>query len=163
MSKCYFQIRLPWNQQDWFHIIWFKVNNIDGGEIQIFRFTRHVWEINSSPYVALLALDRLAADNPTHASMVTLNAVTQNRSMDDLLFAGNTLSDVETFAREGIELFESRGFKLRKWMTNGHAKSVLLQVPLCDHAPSVGRLTLGRSLCRTQRRWAFPGTQKVIH
>ena len=64
MSKCYFQIRLPWNQQDWFHIIWFKVNNIDGGEIQIFRFTRHVWEINSSPYVALLALDRLAAKTP---------------------------------------------------------------------------------------------------
>ena len=49
----------------------------------------------------------------------------------------------ETFAREGIELFESRGFKLRKWVTNGHAKSVLLQVPKCDHAPSVGKIDIG--------------------
>ena len=73
-----------------------------------------MWGINSSPYVALMALNRLAADNPTHASMMTLNGITQNRYMDDLLFAGDTLSDVETFAREGIELFESRGFKLRK-------------------------------------------------
>ena len=81
--------------------------------------------------------------------------------MDDLLFAGGTLSDVETFAREGIELFESRGFKLRKWVTNGYAKSVLRQVPQCDHAPSVGKIDIGSQPCRTLQRWAFPGTQKV--
>ena len=63
--------------------------------------------------------------------------------MDDLLFAGDTLSDVETFAREGIELFESRGFKLRKLVTNGHAKSVLRQVPQCGHAPSIGKIDIG--------------------
>ena len=163
VSKCFFQIKLPLDQQDWFHIIWFKDNNVDIGEIQTFRFTRHVWGINSSPYVALMALNRLAADNPTHASMVTLNAITQNRYMDDLLFAGGTLSDVETFAREGIELFESRGFKLRKWVTNGHAKSVLRQVPNAIMPLQLARLTLGRSLCRTLQRWAFPGTQKVTH
>ena len=44
-SKCFFQIKLPRDQQDWFHIIWFKVNNMGSGEIQIFRFTRHVWGI----------------------------------------------------------------------------------------------------------------------
>ena len=143
VSKCFFQIKLPRDQQDWFHIIWFKDNNVVSGEIQIFRFTWHVWGINSSPYVALMALNRLVADDPTHASMVTLNAITQNRYMDDLLLAGDTLSDVETFAREGIELFESRGFKLRKWVINGHAKSVLLQVPKCDHVPSVGKLDIG--------------------
>ena len=136
---------------------------MDSSEIQIFRFTRHVWGINSSPFVALMALNRLAADNPTHASIVTLNAITQNRYMDDLLFAGDTLSDVETFAREGIELFESRGFKLRKWVTNGHAKSVLRQVPYAIMPLQLARLTLGRSLCRTRQRWAFPGNQKVTH
>ena len=49
----------------------------------------------------------------------------------------------EMVAREGIELFESRGFKLRKWVTNGHAKSVLRQVPQCDHAPSIGKIDIG--------------------
>ena len=69
VSKCFFQIKHPRYQQDWFHIIWFKDNNMNSGAIQIFRFTRHVWGINFSPYVALVALNRLAADNPTHASM----------------------------------------------------------------------------------------------
>ena len=85
VSKCFFQIKLPRDQQDWFHIIWFKDNNMDSGEIQIFRFTRHVWGINSSPYVALMALG----------------------------------------------------------VTNGHAKSVLRQVPQCDHAPSIGKIDIG--------------------
>ena len=48
---------------------------MDSGEIQIFRCTGQVWGVNSSPYVALMALNRLAADNPTHASMVALKAV----------------------------------------------------------------------------------------
>ena len=28
-------------------------------------------------------------------------------------------------------------------MTNGHAKSVLRQVPQCDHAPSIGKIDIG--------------------
>jgi len=63
--------------------------------------------------------------------------------MDDLLFAGDTVSNTEIFAKEGIELFNSRGFKLRKWVTNSHAKSVLHQVPQCDHAATVGRIDIG--------------------
>ena len=68
VSKCFFQIKLPRGQQNWFHIIWFKNNNIDGGETKVFRFTRHVWGMNSRPYVALLAFKRLVAENPTCAS-----------------------------------------------------------------------------------------------
>ena len=113
------------------------------GEIQIFRFTRHVWGINSSPCVALMAPNRLVADNPTQASIVTLNAIIQDRYMVDLLLADDTLSDGKTFTREGIELFKSRRLKLRKWVTNGHAKSVLLQVSQGDHAPSVGKIDIG--------------------
>ena len=96
VSKCFFQIKIPESQQRWFHIIWFRGKNIDSGEIQILRFTRHVWGINSSPYVTLLALKRLVAENPTSASQLTLNAVEEHRYMDDVLFAGDTLSDAET-------------------------------------------------------------------
>ena len=143
VSKCFFQIKLPENQQKWFHIIWFKNNNIDGGETQVFRFTRHVWGINSSPYVALLAFKRLVVENPTGASEAILNVVKHNRYMDDVLFAGETLSNAEAFAEEGTKLFKSRGFRLRKWVTNSHAKSVLLRVPQCDRATSVGRIDIG--------------------
>ena len=69
------------------------------------------------------------AENPTGASQLTLNAVEEHRYMDDVLFAGDTLSNAKTFAREGMELFQSRGFKLRKWVANSNAKPVLQQIP----------------------------------
>ena len=143
VSKCFFQIKIPESQQRWFHIIWFRGNGIDSGEIKTFRFTRHVWGINSSSYVTLLALKRFVAENPTGASQLTLNAVEEHRYMDDVLFADDTLSDAETFAREGMKLFQSRGFKLRKWVANSNAKPVLQQIPPCDRASSVEKIGIG--------------------
>ena len=108
----------------------------------MFRFTRHVWGINSSPYVALLALNRLVEENPSNASKLTLNAIESNRYMDDILLASDSLSDLEIVAKESIVLMESRGFKLRKWVSNCHAKSILLKVPRCDLASSVSEIDL---------------------
>ena len=84
ISKCFFQVEIPCDQQDWFRIVWYENNDLDHGKPQVFRFTRHVWGINSSPYVALLALNRLVEENPTNASKVTLNAIENNRYMDDI-------------------------------------------------------------------------------
>ena len=42
-------------------------------------------EFNSSPYIALLAIERLVSENCTNASHVTLEAVENNRNIDDLL------------------------------------------------------------------------------
>ena len=46
LSKCFFQVALPREQQDWFCFVWFKNNEIDIGKTQIYRFTRHVWGID---------------------------------------------------------------------------------------------------------------------
>ena len=143
VSKCFFQVGIPRDQQDLFRIVWFENNDLDRGVTQIFRFTRHVWGINSSPYVALLALKQLVAENPTNASQVTLSAVETNRYMDDLLLASNDLANLEAFASEGCKLFASRGFQLRKWVANSHAKSVLYNIPQCDLAASVSEIDLG--------------------
>ena len=113
LSKCFFQVAMPEKQRDLFRIIWFKNNDLDGGEPQVFRFSRHVWGMNSSPYVALLAIKHLITENPTNASDRTLNAIDKNRYMDDILFTSDSLLDLETMSRESTELFKSRGFKLR--------------------------------------------------
>ena len=75
VSKCFFQVRIPRDQQDLFRIIWFENNDIEKGVTKVFRFTRHVWGVNSSPYVALVALNHLVTENPTNACQVTLDAV----------------------------------------------------------------------------------------
>ena len=143
VGKSFLQVGIPVDQQDWFRIVWYKNNDLENGDSQIFRFTRHVWGINSSPYVALLALQRLAHENPSNASQITLNAVLNNRYMDDLLLASDTLLDLETVVEEGLKLFESRKFKLRKWIANSFAKSILLHVPECDLAPCMSEIDLG--------------------
>ena len=143
ISKCFFQVRIPCDQQDWFRIVWYSNNDLDNGKPQVFRFTRHVWGINSSPYVALLALKCLVEENPTNASQLTLLAIKKNRYMDDILLASDSLSGLEIIAKESIDLMESRGFKLRKWVSNCCAKSILTKVPRCDLAPSVSKIDLG--------------------
>ena len=100
LSKCFFQVAMPKKQRDLFRIIWFKNNDLDGGEPQVFRFSRHVWGINSSPYVALLTIKHLITENPTNASDRTLNAIDKNRYMDDILFTSDSLLDLETMSRE---------------------------------------------------------------
>ena len=129
------------------------MNDLDGGKIKIFRFTRQVWGVNSSPYVALLAFKRLVEENPTDASPVTLNAVKENRYMDDVLFASNNLLDAVNFAKEGTELFKNRGFNLRKRASNSHAKSVLQHVLICDQAPSVSKIDIGNQPLPDSSAW----------
>ena len=74
--------------------------------------------------MALFALNRLVEENPTNSSKLTLNAIENNSYMDEIWLASNSLSDLEIIAKESIDLMESRGFKLRKWVSNCQAKSI---------------------------------------
>ena len=143
LSKCFFQVSLPRAQRNLFRIIWFKGNDMDSGELQTFCFTRHVWGINSSPYVALTAIKTIVAENPTGASYMTLNAVEDNRYMDDMLLACDSLADLKTVASESRALFASRGFALRKWMANSDATSILSTIPKSDLAKDIVEVDLG--------------------
>ena len=143
LSKCFFQVSIPRKQRDLFRIIWFKNNDVVSGEIQTFCFTRHVWGINSSPYVALTAINTVVSENPTGASSMTLNAIENNRYMDDMLLACDTLSDLEIIAGESRELFSSRGFTLRKWIANSAAASILTNIPRVDLAGDIKEVDLG--------------------
>ena len=143
LSKCFFQVQIPPSQRNLFRLIWFKDNDVKTGDVQVYRFTRHVWEINSSPFVALLAIKRLIEENPVNASLLTLNAVEYNRYMDDVLLANNSLENLKLIVKEGLDLFSSRGFKLRKWVANCHAKEILSCVPQCDLATGVTEVDLG--------------------
>ena len=55
-------------------------------------------------------------------------------SQQDLLMSCNSFSDLQTIALERVDLFGSRGFKLRKWIANCHAKGILSAIPKCDLA-----------------------------
>ena len=94
-----------------FALFWFKDNDIDIGENQTFCFTRHVWGINPSPYIALTAKKNVVNENVTGACQMTLMAIEENRYMDDMQLACDSLSDLATIASEFRQLFASRRFK----------------------------------------------------
>ena len=49
-----------------------------------------------------------------------------------MLFSLDFLDNLKKISQESTLLFASRGFKLRKWVTNNSSKSVLSFVPSCD-------------------------------
>ena len=142
VSKCFFQVSIPESQRDLFRLIWFKDNDLVSGFTQIYRFTRHVWGINSSSYIALLAIKRLVSENVTNASPSTLSAILQCRYMDDLLLSSDSLVELETISKKSRLLFESREFTLRKWVSNNAAKSVLSDVPPSDRTSNLKEIDL---------------------
>ena len=48
--------------------------------------------------------------------------------MDDLLLSFDSFDNLRLVTQESKALFESRGFKLHKWVTNNVSKSVLLNL-----------------------------------
>ena len=84
LSKCFFQVAMPESQRDLFRLIWYRNNDLDKGKVQLYQFMRHVWEINFSPFIALFAIKKLIAENPTNADMMTLMTIENNLYMDDL-------------------------------------------------------------------------------
>ena len=143
LSKCFVQVAVPEAQRDLFRIIWFSYRDFKAGTPQVFRFSRHVWGMNSSPYPALLAIKTLISENPTSASDVTLSVVDKNRCMDDVLYSNDSLSELEKVARESTAVFNSREFKRRKWISNSCAKAILTEIPQCDLALSISEVTIG--------------------
>ena len=97
LSKYFFQMAMPESQRDLFCLIWYRNNDLDKGKVQLYRFTRHVWRIKYSPFIALFAIEKLITENPTNAGTMTLTATENYRDMDDLLLASDSLDDLKKF------------------------------------------------------------------
>ena len=118
LSKCFFQVALPREQQDWFRLVRFKDNEIDIGKTQVYRFTRHVWDINSSPYIALFAIERLIDENPTCASQLTLTSIVSKRYINDLFLSFDSFHGLRLVKQDLKALVETRGLTFIKPMLN---------------------------------------------
>ena len=66
--------------------------------------------------------------------------------MDDLLLSFDSFDDLKLVTQELKALFESRGFKLRKWVANSASKSVLLNLPPEDLGANVKDIDLTSQL-----------------
>ena len=85
----------------------------------------------------------MAEENPVNASLLTLKAAKHNRNVDVMLLANNSLENLHLIVKKRLELFSSRGLKIRKWVANCHAKEILSGVTQGDLATSVCEVDRG--------------------
>ena len=142
ITKCFFQVLLPEKQQDYFRILWYKDDDVQQGQIESYKFTRHVWGVISSPYIACAAIRKTAADNPTNASSHTTETVKGCMYMDDMLFSRDTQDEAQLVAKEAVELLDSRGFELVKWTACKKAKAIIAEMDEDNLAPPIRTLDL---------------------
>ena len=62
--------------------------------------------------------------------------------MDDLLLSADSIDELTIISREATSLFQSRRFKLRKWVANSRSKSVLSGMPPSDLGSSLRKVDL---------------------
>ena len=139
IAECFFQVKLPVRQRNFFRILWLEDGRIDGA-VEVWRFTVHVWGVNSSSFTATFCIRKAALDNLTHASPATIAAVLNNMYLDDLLMSTNTRAEAMTIIREMIPLLAAAGFELTKWTSND--RTLLEGIPRQNRAPAIRDLDL---------------------
>ena len=90
MKEAFLQIGIPSDQRDFFRILWYADDNINR-ELETWHFAVHVWGVSSSPFIATWCIHRVSTENRTHASSLTVNALTKNMYVDDLLKSLGTI------------------------------------------------------------------------
>ena len=73
-----------------------------------------MWGVGSSPFIATHCIRQVAAENRTRASPLTVNALTKNMYVDNLLKSLDTIEQAKTVYHESTELFTDFGFKINQ-------------------------------------------------
>ena len=114
LTKCFFKLAYLQNSVTCFAFCGLT-KDVREGNVVTCRFTRHPWGVKSSAFIASFAIQKTLDDNTTGASDLTHDTSRKNIYMDDYTFSVDSLDEAKIIANEGIDLFDSRGFKFVKW------------------------------------------------
>ena len=108
----FLQVKVPPDDQRCLRFLWREETSQD---VEVYKYTRHVFGAKSSPTCANYALQRTAGDNSKEYSPKVLDTVTNNFYMDDLLKSTNSKEEGLFLADQLRSLVQKGGFKLTKW------------------------------------------------
>ena len=100
----------------------------------------HIFGAKSSPSVAGYALRRTAVDNGQDYSQETLDAVTRDFYVDDLLKSFSDPEEAKKVSKELQSILAKGGLHLTKWCSN--SREVLQEFPVEGRSPTVKNLDL---------------------
>lgn len=126
----------------------FLWRNSPSEELKVYEFSRCVFGLSSSPFVAQYVSQHNAKEN-LNTLPVAAEAVLNNCFMDDILKSYRTEKEVEQFYKQSIDLWGKLNMKPHKWLTNSDTvrsvipDDLLAQKPTLDISGTSQVKTLG--------------------
>ena len=114
VSRMYRAVRLPDNQRDLHRFLW---REDPREKIMDYRMTRLTFGVSASSFAANMALRRNAL-NQLKTRPQAARVALESCYVDDCLFGADSIREAVQLRKEVQELFESGGFKLRKWKSS---------------------------------------------
>nr|XP_042912231.1 uncharacterized protein LOC122272512 [Parasteatoda tepidariorum] len=89
----------------------------DEGKIKIYRFTRVLFGLTSSPFL-LAATIKFHLKNYEKTYPQTIKIIRESLYVDDVIGCEDNVDKAFSFSQEAIKIFEDAGMQLRKWNSN---------------------------------------------
>ena len=145
VEKAFLMIAVDDRDRDVLRFIWVDDVNKEDPKLQIYRFTRVVFGVSSSPFLLNATIKfHLESFIESHQSVV--ERPLQSTYVHDIVSGANTEDEAFEFYAQAKELFRRGGFNLRKFLTN----SKELQLHSCLGLPSVVHVILGMTNFKVQ-------------
>ena len=114
LQKAFLQIRIKEEERDSLRFHWRAPGST---ETQIYRFTRALFGLTSSPFLLAGVLNQhLELWERQYPEIV--KEIRDGLYVDDLMAGGTTVDDVQTKKATAIEVFQDASFTLHKWHSN---------------------------------------------
>ena len=117
IEKAFLMIKVTETDQDVLRFLWYKDISVDKPEIEVFKFTRVVFGVGSSPYLLNATIaQHLRLFEEMYPS--TVQKIKQSIYVDDVVMGATSVREAYSLYKESKEIFGKGGFNLRKFVTN---------------------------------------------
>lgn len=112
-EKMYRQIEINPHHQQYQRILW---RDEDHNLVE-YELSTVTYGTASAPFQAIRTLHQLAQDDKQKYPLASERTI-KDMYVDDFISGGESIEETEILQREMVQLFQSGGFKLRKWSSN---------------------------------------------
>ena len=117
VEKAFLMIAVDDKDRDVFRFIWVDDINKEDPKLQIYRLTRVVFGVSSSPFL-LNATIKFHLESFMESHQLVVERLLQSTYVDDIVSGASTEDEAFEFFTQAKELFRRGGFNLRKFLTN---------------------------------------------
>ncbi|XP_043203646.1 uncharacterized protein LOC122371409 [Amphibalanus amphitrite] len=141
IQAMYHRVHVPARDSDLLRFLWFKNDDIDAGEIEVWRMRSHVFGAVSSSSVASLAV-QLCAEGGKQQFPEAADVLLRNMYVDDALVAVDSVEKAVSLADDLKRLCQTGAFSMRKFVSN--SADFLRSIPEGERGKGVRDLNLDR-------------------